>query len=129
MVSVASLPPLRMNPRDAPKVKVKPVVGGRPEALLTLDEFRQEWPLLRTAFLIAEELLAATAPGSGAEQATGPTFDELLDVTRRYLDTKVFTMESGGLQSDPRDLASATGEDKSARFWRMLFVPPDRQVA
>ena len=60
------------------EVTVRPVVGGNPEAVMTLDEFRREWPLLRTSFLLAEELYEATNPGSAAELGIGPTFDELL---------------------------------------------------
>lgn len=71
------------------EVTVRPVVGGNPEAVLTLEEFRKEWPLLRTSFLLAEELYEATNPGSAADFGIGPTFDELLDVTREYIRTRV----------------------------------------
>ena len=56
---------------------------------MTLESVRQEWPVLRTAFLMAEELYQATNPGAAAELGIGPTFDELLDVSRRYLDSRV----------------------------------------
>src|ERR1039458_10047140 len=43
--------------------------------------------LLRTSFLLAEELYEATNPGSAADLGIGPTYDELLDVTREYVQT------------------------------------------
>jgi type III restriction enzyme len=104
LVRVEELPEVRMNFKDAPDVKVKPVVGGKPEALLTLEEFRKEWPLLKTAFLMAEELFEATNPGSAADLGIGPTFDELLDLSRRYLDSRVLAVEADGHKNDPRDV-------------------------
>src|SRR5213075_2643025 len=83
---------------------VRPVVGGSPEAIITLEEVRKEWPVLRTAFLMAEELYQETKPGAAAELGIGPTFDELLDVSRRYLDTRVVPMGAGGARSDLRDV-------------------------
>ena len=64
---------------------------------MTLDEVRKEWPVLRTAFLMAEELYQETNPGSAADLGIGPTFDELLDVSRRYLATRVVPLEAGGV--------------------------------
>jgi SOS-response transcriptional repressor LexA len=93
-----------MNPKDAPDVEMKPVVGGQPEALLTLEEFRREWPLLKTAFFMAEELFEATNPGAAADLGIGPTFDELLDLSRRFLDSRVRALEVDGQKSDPRDI-------------------------
>lgn len=104
LVRVEELPEIRLNPNDAPDVKVKPVVGGRPEAVLTLEEFRREWPLLKTAFLMAEELFEATNPGAAAELGIGPTFDELLDLSRRYLDSRVRPLAVDGQRSDHRDV-------------------------
>ena len=54
--------------------------------------------------LMAEELFQETNPGTAADLGIGPTFDELLDVSRRYLDSRVATMEVGGIQSDRRDV-------------------------
>jgi type III restriction enzyme len=57
LVQVEELPEIRVNPKETPPdVHVRPVVGGQPEAIMTLEEFRREWPLLKTAFLMAEEL-------------------------------------------------------------------------
>ena len=99
------LPQIRINPKETPPdVHVRPVVGGAPEAVMTLEDVRQEWPVLRTAFLIAEELYQDTNPGSAAELGIGPTFDELLDVSRRYLETRVAPLSTDRLRADPRDI-------------------------
>lgn len=105
LVRVEDMPQIRLNPKETPpNVHVRPVVGGAPEAILTLEEIRREWPVVRTAFLMAEELFQETNPGTAADLGIGPTFDELLDVSRRYLESRVMTMEAGGVESDPRDV-------------------------
>jgi hypothetical protein len=105
LVRVEELPEVRVNPKDTPPdVHVRPVVGGQPEAIMTLQEFRREWPLLKTAFLVAEELFEATNPGAAAELGIGPTFDELLDLSRRYIDFRVQALVADGQRSDPRDI-------------------------
>ena len=105
LVRVDDMPQARLNPKETPpNVHVRPVVGGAPETIMTLEEVRKEWPVVRTAFLMAEELFESTNPGAAADLGIGPTFDELLDVSRRYLDSRVVTMESGGVQSDRRDV-------------------------
>ena len=110
LVRVEDLPEVRMNPKDAPEVKVRPVVGGRPEAVMTLDEFRAEWPVLKTAFLLSSELFDATNPGSAADLGIGPTFDELLDVSRRYVGSRVVPLAADGQRADLRDVG--------IYFWR-----------
>jgi type III restriction enzyme len=105
LIRVEDLPQIRLDPRQTPpNVHVRPVVGGALEAIMTLEEVRKEWPVLRTAFLMAEELHQDTNPGSAADLGIGPTFDELLDVSRRYLESRVVPMEVGGARSDPRDV-------------------------
>jgi hypothetical protein len=105
LVRIEGLPQTRLNPRETPPdVHVRPVVGGAPEAVMTLEEVRSEWPVLRTAFLMAEEMYQEMNPGAAADLGVGPTFDELLDVSRRYLDTRVVPMEAGGVWSDLRDV-------------------------
>ena len=105
LVRVEELPEVRLNPKETPpEVHVRPVVGGQPEAIMTLEEFRKEWPLLKTAFLMAEELFDATNPGSAADLGIGPTFDELLDLSRRYLNSRVRPLEVDGRKSDMRDV-------------------------
>jgi type III restriction enzyme len=98
IIKVHTLQPTFANP--VAEVMVRPVVGGKPEAVMKLDQFRDEWPLLRTAFLMAEELYEATNPGSAADLGIGPTFDELLDVTRAYVETRVTHPPNG----DQRDI-------------------------
>lgn len=111
LIRVEDLPQIRLNPKETPPdVHVRPVVGGAPEAVMTLDEVRKEWPVLRTAFLMAEELFQEMSPGSAADLNYGPTFDELLDVSRRYLDSRVVTLKVGAVTSDMRDVG--------IYFWR-----------
>ncbi|GJQ30467.1 MAG: hypothetical protein HBSAPP03_23510 [Phycisphaerae bacterium] len=105
IVKVDKLPQLLLNPKETPpEVLVRPVVGGRPEAVMTLDEFRREWPLLKTAFLMAEELFEATNPGAAADLGIGPTFDELLEVAQRYLGSRVTPVSHNGSKADARDI-------------------------
>jgi type III restriction enzyme len=82
------------------RVTVRPVVGGHPEEVMTLDEFRREWPTLRTAFYMAQELWEMENPGSASELGIGPTFEELLELTRAYVDTRVKVPKNG----DRRDI-------------------------
>jgi type III restriction enzyme len=105
VLRVEDLPQIKINPNETPPdVHVRPVVGGAPEAVMTLAEVRKEWPVLRTAFLMAEELHQEMSPGLAADLAIGPTFEELLEVSRRYLDSRVVPLEVGGLKSDIRDV-------------------------
>jgi type III restriction enzyme len=105
LIRVEDLPQIRINPRETPPdVHVRPVVGGAPEAVMTLEEVRKEWPVLRTTFLMAEELYQETNPGSAGDLGIGPTFDELVDVSRRYLDSRIVALEADGLKSDVRDV-------------------------
>jgi len=105
LIRVEELPEVRLNPKETPpEVHVRPVVGGQPEAIMTLGEFRKEWPVLKTAFLMAEELFDATNPGSAADLGIGPTFDELLDLSQRYLNSRVRPIEVDGRKSDLRDV-------------------------
>jgi type III restriction enzyme len=111
VIRVEQLPELRLNPKDTPPdVLVRPVVGGRPETVMRLDEFRNEWPVLKTAFLMAEELYDATNPGSAADLGIGPTFDELLEVCQRYLELRVTPLTVSGRSSELRDVG--------IYFWR-----------
>ena len=105
VVQGEDLPEIRIDPRQTPPdVHVRPVVGGAPEAVMALDEVRKEWSVLRTAFLMAEELFEATNPGSAADLGIGPSFDELLEVTRRYLEGRVKPTNVDGLSADLRDI-------------------------
>lgn len=105
LIRVDDLPQIRIDPRIAvPVVPVKPVVGGAPESAITLDEFRAEWPVLRSAFQLAADLYDETNPGSASELNYGPTFEELLDVSRRYLESRVEPLVAAGLKGDVRDI-------------------------
>ena len=80
LIHVEELPQIRINPRETPPdVQMRPVVGGSPEIVMKLEQFRAEWPTLRSAFRIAEELYQQTNPGSAADLGIGPTFEELLE--------------------------------------------------
>jgi len=110
-IDIASLPALVVSPKvTPPRVTVKPVVGGRPEEVMTLDEFRAEWPPLRISFLLAKELLDRTSPEDDDGLRTGATFNELLSLTTRYLETRV-KVETG---SDVRDVG--------IYFWRKKIM-------
>ncbi len=105
LIRVEDLPQIRIDPRIAvPVVPVKPVVGGAPESSVTLDEFRSEWPVLRSAFQLASDLFDETNPGSASDLNYGPTFEELLDVSRRYLESRVEALDTAGLRADVRDI-------------------------
>jgi type III restriction enzyme len=111
VVRVEDLPPIQLNPRETPPdIRVRPVVGGGPEAVMTLDEFREEWPILRTTFRIADELYQESNPETAADLGIGPTFDELLEVSTRYVASRVIRLEADGVKSDLRDLG--------IYFWR-----------
>jgi len=101
LIRVVELPQVEIDPRQTPpEVPMRTVVTSKTEALVTLEAFRQESPFLKTAFQMANELFDRTNPGEAAELGIGPTFDELLDVVRRYLDARVIPMKG----SDIRDI-------------------------
>ena len=111
LIDVHGLPQIEIDPKQTPPdVSVKPVVGGQPEEVMTLDQFRGEWPVLRTAFQVAQDLHEAANPGCASELGAGPTFEELLDVARRYLDHRT------------RTLAGADPSDVGVYFWRRQVV-------
>jgi len=99
VIRVRELPGLVINPKDTPaEIHVKPVVGGKPEALLTLERFRAEYPVLRTAFMLANELFDVTNPGGSGDLGLGPTFDELLEVVQEYLAVRVSAIGTSDLR-------------------------------
>jgi type III restriction enzyme len=99
VIQVGSLPITHANP--VAEVVVRSVVGTS-EKRIKLDDYRTEWPLLKTAFVMARELLEVTSPGSAMDQGFGPTFDELLELTLQYVDSGVSYPPKGG---DQRDIA------------------------
>lgn len=111
VVDAAGLPDLFVDPKvTPPEVSVHPVVGGRPEAILTLDRFRDENPLLGTAFRAARDLLDRTSPGDQDDLGFGPTFDELLELVLSYLQTKVRADTSNDIR------------DVGIYYWRQRLV-------
>jgi type III restriction enzyme len=89
-INISQLPELVITSKDTPySVKVRPVVGGASEEVMTLDEFRSEFPLLRSKFIFARELFEATNPGNASELGIGPMFEELLEVASDYVDHRV----------------------------------------
>jgi type III restriction enzyme len=105
-IAVGSLPGIVIDPRDTPPdVQVRPVVGGGPESIMTLDEFRREYPLLRTCFMLAKELHDSVAAESGGIM-TGPTFEEVLAFVTRYVEERV--------EAIPRSVV----DDLGIYYWR-----------
>jgi len=110
-MDVDQLPEIVVNPHDTPTdITVRPVVGGSPEALMTLERFREEYPLLKTTFMVASELLEATSPSGSEDLGIGPTFDELLEVADRYLNTRV------------RAIQTSVKRDVGIYFWRQRVL-------
>jgi type III restriction enzyme len=100
-INMGSLPGLVIDSKETPsEVRVRPVVGGEPEAVMTLERFRAEYPLLRSKFIFARELFEATNPGAASDLGIGPTFEELLEFASEYVDKKVTTKGT----ADPRDI-------------------------
>ena len=66
LIRVEDLPQIRLNPKETPPdVHVRPVVGGAPEAVMTLEEFRKEWPVLRDGLPHGRGALQADESGVG----------------------------------------------------------------
>ncbi len=88
-ISVAALPELVIDPKQTPAdVTVKPVVGGKPEEVLSLEEFRAEWPLVRCKMELAKELTERVSTEEDG-LLVGPTFEEVLEFVSRYVDERV----------------------------------------
>lgn len=99
VIRVQELPGLVINPKDTPpEIRVRPVIGGRPEEIMTLEKFREEYPTLRSIFIFARELFEATNPGIGADLGTGPTFEELLCLADSYVQNRVYAVEPSKVQ-------------------------------
>ncbi|MDG6912601.1 MAG: DEAD/DEAH box helicase family protein [Nitrososphaerota archaeon] len=101
LVKTGSMSSLVVDSKHTPSdIRVRPVVGGKPEDVLTLAEFRADFPLMRTAFMVAKELYERTNPDFAASTGVGPSFDELLEFSKTYLEEKLQTRGS----ADPRDV-------------------------
>lgn len=91
-IDVDALEEVVITPRETPtEVRVRPVVGGQPEEVMTLEEFRRDYPLLRSTFVLARELFEAVAPAEVSELGIGPTFEEVLDFVKAFLGRRVRT--------------------------------------
>lgn len=114
VLRVGTLPQTLANP--VTEVTVRPVVGGKPEAVLTLDEFRREWPLLRTAFLMAEELYEFTNPGCAATLSIGPPSTSFLrsQWNTSRSGSNVRPMETTGISG------STSGGARRSISWKLL---------
>jgi type III restriction enzyme len=88
-VDVKSLPDITIDPKNNPDVWVRPAVGGTPRALLTPEAFRAETPVLLTQMRLAADLLASTTAEDGEVPGIGPTYEELLALAKKYLETRV----------------------------------------
>lgn len=101
VISVASLRELQIDPTKTPsEVTFKPPVGEGGERTTSLDEYRVTMPVTAIAMELAAELLRRTSNDDGPIPGIGPTFDELLEVTRTYIDQRVVVP----LESDLRDV-------------------------
>jgi type III restriction enzyme len=91
-IDIDGLEPVVITPKETPtEVHVRPVVGGQPEEVMTLDEFRRDYPLLRSMFVLARELHDAVTPADGEALSVGPTFEEVLDFVKAYFERRVST--------------------------------------
>ncbi|MDI6872058.1 MAG: DEAD/DEAH box helicase family protein [Bacillota bacterium] len=98
-LDVDTLPELVITPKETPaRITLRPVVGGSAEAVMTLDEFRREYPVLRSEFILARELYELTNPGEALELGIGPTFEELLEVVSEFVDRRVRAEGASRLQ-------------------------------
>ena len=101
VIKVATLRELKLDPKKTPgEVTFRPPFGEGGQHTTSLDEYRSTMPLTAIAMELAAELLRRTRNDAGPIPGTGPTFDELLEVTRAYLDKRV-TAPAG---SDMRDV-------------------------
>ncbi len=85
---------------------MRPVVGGEPEEILTLEEWRSENPLLRSKFELAKELYESMTGDPDAELLVGPTYEELLAFVSKYLDERV------------RAIGDSLKQDVGIYYWR-----------
>lgn len=90
VIDVDSLETMVINSRETPtEVRVRPVVGGQPEELMNLNDFRAEFPLLRSTFTLARELYETAHPPGVQELDVGPTFEEVLELVTAYVARRV----------------------------------------
>jgi type III restriction enzyme len=89
IVNVRSLK--KVEVKTVAAIEVRPVVGGKPEDIITLERFRDEWPLTRTKFEVSNELIERLTAAGASDLNSAPTFDELFDLSSCYIDNSVVT--------------------------------------
>lgn len=90
VVNVAGLPAVPIDPKITPdRFMMRPLIGDGGEEQVTLDAYRSGAPLSAIAMHFAAELHRTLNSDDGAVPGIGPTFEELLDVTRTYLNTRL----------------------------------------
>lgn len=110
-IDVEKLPKLVIDPKETPpEVKVRAVIGNEPGAMMTFNKFREEYPLLKSAFLVANEILERTNPGLDEGLAVGPVFDELIEITLDYFARRLSAIP-------PMDL-----RDVGVWYWRSRLL-------
>jgi len=95
-VSIASLPPLVIDPAVAPpQVEITPVVGSSQTSDFNLDTYRQQYPLSRTLLDLSRWLHNQL---SGADELpSGPTFEEMLTFVQGYVTERVTVVGDAAL--------------------------------
>jgi type III restriction enzyme len=89
-IDIDALESLVITPRETPtEVRVRPVVGGQPEEIMTLEQFRADYPLLRSTFILARELHESISSPEGSELDIGPTFEEVLEFAKAFVERRV----------------------------------------
>lgn len=101
VVDIGALPPVVIDPKITPdRFMMKPLIGDGGQEEVTLDAYRRGAPLSAIAMHFAAELHRTLSTDNGEVPGTGPTFEELLDVTRAYLGSRL-EVRSG---TDARDV-------------------------
>jgi type III restriction enzyme len=105
-VTVEALQELVIDSKETPlAVTVKPVVGDNPRETMTVQLFRDEWPLLRSKLDIAKDLFDSLS-SEEAGVLTGPTFEEIFALVDRFIDERV------------RTAGAALKQDIGIYYWR-----------
>lgn len=101
VIDVSGLDVVTIDPaKTPPDVTMVPAIGAGADKEINLTSFRDEHPMLSIAMAVAAELLERTSPDDADVPGTGPTFEELLEVTTAYLATRLNVLPGG----DERDV-------------------------
>jgi len=86
LIQIETLPDLVIDPKHTPPTfRMRSIVTGQQEQEMSLQTFRDEYPVLKSIFLIARELHELTNPLiAKTDLATGPIFEELITVVYSY---------------------------------------------